>query len=177
MKQIAVRKKHLILITSVLAILGLTVSIFAETAGGAHLNNSNKDKQHVSADFKSAGAGFGHVDIQTTGSSATATAAAYVEPEPETGTASDPPAATNNNPTDTTGGVTSGQPVSNPPATPPTEPPYPCAKCPVKEGGTMIACPDYCVQPTPNPGCQPCGYRELQTRSNMVMCPEMLCAY
>lgn len=188
MQRLSAIKKRLVIITGILAVLSLTAAFFAETAGGVaglqHAKNTSAGNIHGS--YKASGATAG-ADAVNTGSRASIAAAAYVQPSPATTMSSTSEttagSASSGQPTTTPDSDSNGnsddhqKPDSTPTPTPAPAPQPTCPQCPIPKfpGETMIACPDYCIDPDPNPGCQPCGYREVKT--DAIMCPMMACMY
>lgn len=180
MKQVRVSKRRLTIIAAVVAVLGLTFSLLAETAGGVTLHHASDTAQHTTVSYTPPANPAGGVGLDTMGVGASLAAADFTTtPAPAT-TAADI-STTTTLPSSTSPSESPADPDSTPhttptppqPVTPPTEP----CKCPATMNAQLCVYELHCTPeptPTPPPTCRACGYRELQTNGHL-MCPMYVC--
>jgi hypothetical protein len=178
MNQLRLTKRRVLSAAAFLAILGLALSVFAETAGGVNLQADNTGSGQSMTSYKGAGQVFqGNVDLNTAGTGAAIAAANFTTNPSPTTDATTTTAPTQQIPASTSLNNSDNDATPPPVAVTPLATPIRCA-CPREtEHDVMIACPDYCVAPTPTPipGCPTCGpYQRLES-SSVHMCPMIAC--
>jgi hypothetical protein len=176
MKRLSITKRGWVTSTALVAVLGITFSLLAESSGSVTMPTTHDSaSHHITTAYTPPANPAGGVGLDTMGVGASLAAADYTDtPAVTTAASTNTSTSPAQNPSEP---VWTHHTITTPP-TPVTPPSAPCT-CPTHYdyvGGHLVPQPcTTCPSPTAPPACQPCGgYRRLS--NGAAICPMYMCA-